>query len=72
MEFSKVGGFNMPTYPQQLITSLCDHLDERLKNFFSIEHLRYFDEYADLNGLVADTLWEYIKKETQKTEINSV
>ncbi len=62
----------MPTYPQQLITSLCDHLDERLKNFFSIEHLRYFDEYADLNGLVADTLWEYIKKETQKTEINSV
>lgn len=68
----KVGGFNMPTYPQQLITSLCDHLDDRLKKFFSIEHLRYFEEYADLNGLVSDTLWEYIKNETQKTEINAV
>lgn len=62
----------MPTYPQQLITSLCDHLEDRLVEFFSIEHLKYFEEYADLNGFVSDTLWEYIKNETQKTEINSV
>lgn len=62
----------MPSYPQQLITSLCDHLKERLVDFFSIEHLKYFDDYADLNGFVSDTLWEYIKNETQKTEINSV
>lgn len=72
MEFRKIGGFSMPTYPQQLITSLCEHLEDRLVNFFSIEHLKYFEEYTDLNGLVADTLWEYIKNETQKTEINSV
>jgi hypothetical protein len=62
----------MPTYPQQLITSLCEHLGERLVTFFSIEHLKYFEEYADLNGFVADTLWKFIKTETQKTEINSV
>lgn len=62
----------MPTYPQQLITSLCEHLADRLSNFFYIEHKKYFEEYADLNGLVSDTLWEYIKNETQKTEINSV
>lgn len=72
MEFRKIGGFNMPTYPQQLITSLCEHLEERLVSFYSIEHQKYFEEYADLNGLVTDTLWEYIKNETQKTEINSV
>ncbi len=62
----------MPTYPQQLITSLCDHLADRLVSFFSIERLKYFGEYHDLNELVADTLWNYIKNETQKTEIYSV
>lgn len=62
----------MPTYPQQLITSLCEHLADRLSNFFCIEHKKYFEEYTDLNGLVSDTLWEYIRNETQKTEINSV
>lgn len=62
----------MPTYPQQLITSLCEHLEERLVRFFSIERPKCFEEYPDLNGFVADTLWDYIKNETQKTEIYSV
>ncbi len=62
----------MPAYPQQLITSLCEHLEERLVSFFSIERPKYFEEYPDLNGFVADTLWNYIKNETQKTEIYSV
>ena len=60
----------MPTYPQQLITSLCDHLADRLVSFFSIERLKYFGEYHDLNELVADTLWNYIKNETQKSDIH--
>ena len=62
----------MPAYPQQLITSLCEHLEEHLVSFFSIERPKYFGEYPDLNGFVADTLWNYIKNETQKTEIYSV
>lgn len=62
----------MISYPRQLISSLNIQLNKQLVNFFTIEHQNFFPEYNDLNGLISDTLWEYIKSETQKTELNSV
>lgn len=62
----------MASYPRQLITSLCSLLNQRLVDFFSLEQHKFFQNYKDLNTLVSETLWDYIKTETQKTEINAI
>ena len=59
-------------YPKQLISSLADNLNEALVNFFEIEHLKVFPIYSNLNDLIADTLWEYVKEETGKSELKSI
>ena len=59
-------------YPKQLISSLADNLNEALVNFFEIEHLKIFSAYSSLNDLIADTLWEYVKEETGKSELKSI
>lgn len=59
-------------YPKQLITSLCEQLPENLTNFFEIEKRKYFQEYDDINDMVSSTLWNFIKDEISKTEINAV
>ena len=53
-------------YPKQLISSLSEQINEKLLNFFEIENRKYFQNYADLNDIVENTLWQYIKNETEK------
>lgn len=59
-------------YPKQLISSLSEQINEKLLNFFEIENRKYFQNYADLNDIVENTLWQYIKNETEKSELRSV
>ena len=54
-------------YPKQLISSLSEQINEKLLNFFEIENRKYFQNYADLNDIVENTLWQYIKNETEKS-----
>lgn len=59
-------------YPKQLISSLADNLNEALVNFFEIEHNKVFPIYNSLNDLIAETLWQYVKEETGKSELKSI
>lgn len=59
-------------YPKQLISSLADELNLTLVNFFKIEHNKIFPAYENLNDLIADTLWDYVKEETGKSELKSI
>ena len=44
------------SYPKQLITSLCDQLQDTLTDFFNVEQRKYFSEYTDINSMVSDSL----------------
>lgn len=59
-------------YPKQLISSLADNLNEALVNFFEIEHLKIFTIYGSLNDMIAETLLQYVKEETGKSELKSI
>ncbi|MCH5248281.1 MAG: hypothetical protein J1E98_00035 [Lachnospiraceae bacterium] len=59
-------------YPKQLISSLADNLNKTLVDFFEIEHLKVFPIYSSLNDLIAETLLEYVKEETGKSELKSI
>lgn len=59
-------------YPKQLISSLADNLNETLVNFFEIEHVKIFTIYSSLNDLIAETLLQYVKEETGKSELRSI
>ena len=59
-------------YPKQLISSLSEQINEKLLNFFEIENRKYFQNYADLNDIVENTLWQYIKNETEKSDCSSI
>lgn len=65
-------GGEIMAYPKQLITSLCEQLPESLTRFFELEKRKYFQDYEDINDMVSSTLWDFIKDETSKTEINAV
>ena len=59
-------------YPKQLITSLCSQLQEPLVDFYEIEKRKYFAEYEDINSLVSETLWDFIKDSTAKADLSAV
>ena len=58
-------------YPKQLITSLCDQLQDTLTDFFNVEQRKYFSEYTDINSMVSDTLREFIKDEAELGSVHS-
>ena len=59
-------------YPKQLITDLCKQLPEYIIRFFELEKRKYFQDYDDLDAVVAFVLSDYLKGESTKTEINSI
>lgn len=59
-------------YPKQLITDLCKQLPEYIIKFFELEKRKYFQDYDDLDAVVAFVLSDYLKGESTKTEINSI
>lgn len=58
-------------YPKQLITSLCNQLQDTLTDFFNVEQRKYFSEYTDINSMVSDTLREFIKDEAELGSVHS-
>ena len=40
-------------YPKQLITDLCKQLPEYIIRFFELEKRKYFQDYDDLDAVVA-------------------
>lgn len=59
-------------YPKQLISALSRQLNKKLVDYFELENRKYFKDWDDLNHIVEDTLWNYIKNETEKPELKSI
>ena len=60
------------TYPKQLISALAKQINKKLVDYFELEKQKYFKDWNNLNHMIEDTLWNYIKNETEKTELKSI
>lgn len=60
------------TYPKQLISALAKQINKKLVDYFELEKQKYFKDWNNLNHIIEDTLWNYIKNETEKTELKSI
>lgn len=59
-------------YPKQLISALSKQINKKLIDYFEIENRKYFKDWNDLNHIIEDTLWNYIKNETEKSDLKSI
>ncbi len=59
-------------YPKQLISALSKQINKKLVDYFELENRKYFKDWDDLNHIVEDTLWDYIKNETEKPELKYI